>query len=169
MDCNLDRRALIVVEQSDQNVRLVASLTRSDRCALAATLDPTSELRIRSAHVLSRLLSQDGFYSRVVVGARGAFRELSFFFAPSVLVVDLDKQGRWMRVFVRQARALHPEMPILMMASGDGPLVGEVVQGPLALLRKPVDYAELSAKLKVLGDCARGSDGVGTEEAATRP
>lgn len=168
---NLQKIALIAVDQSERNLRLVASLKRKDRCAIAARIDPTAELKMLSAQVLSRLLKDDGFAVEVVVGARTALRRLMRRRPPSALIVDVARPGPQPIALARYARSLYPWLPIIFITSEERMFAGGSFEPPYAVLEKPIDYPALPDILEVFFESQRHgiSSLDSSPEAATQP
>jgi CheY-like chemotaxis protein len=171
MAVKLQKRALIVVDQSDRNLRLVASLKRKDRCAIAARIDPTAELKMLSAQVLSRLLTDDGFEVEVVAGARAALRRLTKQWPPSALIIDIARPGPRPAALARYVRSLYPWLPIVFVTSEERMFGESGFEEPYAVLEKPIDYSALAEILDEFLEsqryCIAALDS--SPEAATQP
>jgi CheY-like chemotaxis protein len=104
----------------------------------------------RSAHLLARLLRQDGFDVEVAGDGGAALRRLERAPSPDAIVTDFRMPQADGMAVAQFARARSPAVPVLVV-TGYPELVDEKQLDPRPIvLTKPISYVELTDALRDL-------------------
>ena len=105
----------------------------------------------RSASLLGRLLRADGFDAEVTTDGAAALARLTRTPVPDALITDFHLAHADGLAVGRYARSRRAAMPIFVV-TGDPSSVtraADPLDEPTVLITKPVDYADLVARLRV--------------------
>jgi DNA-binding NtrC family response regulator len=139
------RCALVLIDDDDRSVQLLARLARQDSYAVAMTVGSATAARHRNARMLVRLLRLDGYLVDSSIGNWTALENLSRRPHPNALIVDADAQLESASALIRHVRVLAPGLPAVLLTDRPDEMrdaVAGLVPEPL-VLEKPIDYAEL--------------------------
>jgi DNA-binding NtrC family response regulator len=141
------RCALVLIDDDDRSVQLLARLARRDSYAVAMTVGSAAAARHRNARMLTRLLRLDGHLVDASIGNWAAIESLTRRPRPDVLIIDVDAQCEAVAALIRHARALSPGLAVVLLTDRleqARAAVSGLVPEP-TVLEKPIDYASLEA------------------------
>jgi DNA-binding NtrC family response regulator len=147
---NRIRCALVLIDDDDRSVQLLARLARRDSYAVAMTVGAAAAARHRNARMLARLLRLDGYRVDSSIGNWTAIERLTQRPRPDVLLIDVDAQREAVGALIRHARAMSPGLPIVLLTDrGDETYAAMAgIEPEPAVLEKPIDYAALRASMQ---------------------
>lgn len=139
------RCALVLIDDDDRTVQLLARLSRADSYAVAMTVGRGAAARRRDVRMLARLLRHEGYSVDLSVGDWAALECFTRPPRPNVLLLDVDAQLAVTADLVRRIRALSPELPVIVLSDRAREVTEALAElDPAALvLQKPFDYGEL--------------------------
>jgi len=138
------RRPVLIVEDGECTVQLVARLDERDACSIA--LRRRSAAR-RNVELLARLLRGDGFVVEIASGGREA-REFLEQTTPTVLVTDVTLPSPTASYVARVARRREPLLPLFFVTSYPFEIDRSGFDPPPMLFTKPLDYARFCLELR---------------------
>jgi two-component system response regulator MprA len=105
----------------------------------------------RSASLLGRLLHADGFDTEVTTDGAAALARLTRSPVPDALITDFHLAHADGLAVGRYARSRRTAMPIFVVTGDPGSVAraADPLGEPTVLITKPIDYAELVARLRV--------------------
>jgi len=118
---------------------------RLDKLPLVLVVDDDA----RSASLLARLLRADGYETEVTIDGAAALARLTRDPVPEALVTDLHLPHADGLAISRYARSRRAGIPIFVVTGYPHLLEGsaESSDGPIEVLTKPLDYADLLRRL----------------------
>jgi DNA-binding response OmpR family regulator len=143
------RCAIVLIDDDDRSVQLLARLTREDSYAVALTVSAAAVARRRNARMLARLLRADGWHVDLTFGDWAGMELLTRRPHPEALIVDVDGRRDAASALVRHARALLPSMAIALLSDRPRQLTARIagLSPAPVVLDKPIEYAALKAVL----------------------
>lgn len=105
----------------------------------------------RSASLLGRLLRADGFDTEVTTDGAAALARLTRNPVPDALITDFHLAHADGLAVGRYARSRRAAMPIFVVTGDPGSVAraDDPPGEPMVLITKPIDYAELVARLRM--------------------
>ena len=143
MRTNRTRCALVLIDDDDRSVQLLARLSRDDSYSVAMTVGSASAARRRNVRMLARLLRDSGQVVDVSVGDWAAVERLGRAPCPDVLIIDVDERTDSALNLVRHARRMQPELTVVAISDRPAELASALAGVSLAVFEKPLDYHAL--------------------------
>ncbi len=105
---------------------------------------------VRSASILGRLLQADGFATEVTTDGAAALARLTRSPVPDALITDFHLAHADGLAVGRYARSRRAMMPIFVVTGDPASVLraADPLGGPTVVLTKPIDYADLVARLR---------------------
>jgi DNA-binding response OmpR family regulator len=143
------RCALVLIDDDARSVQLLARLSHADSYSVAMTVGAAAGARRRTLRMLARLLRSDGCLVDSSIGDWAALERLARLPQPDVLVIDVDADHEVALNVVRHARAASPMLGVLLLTDRATELESATadIAPPPVILEKPIEYAELRARL----------------------
>lgn len=150
MGRSLTRRLLLVIDEAEPAVELIASLFSRAGCTIAFRRRASADSGWQGAQALARLLRRDGYEVALVVAGADANRRLSRAPPPDAVVIDVGAATERSLSVARHARCFSPTLPLLFVSSTPDALTPSCTgfrPRPL-VFAKPLDYAAFSLALR---------------------
>lgn len=141
------RCALVLIDDDDRSVQLLARLSRDDSYSVAMTVGRASSAKRRNVRMLARLLRSSGQVVDVSVGEWASIERLGRPPRPDVLLVDVDERTDAAVSLIRHARSMIPDLTVVAITDRADELSSALGSHPVTVFEKPLDYGALREAL----------------------